>query len=598
MVEKVAHRGPDDSASQFLDGRVAQPVHPSGESADWTVGLGHRRLSILDLSPAGRQPMVYRDRYWIVTNGELYNYLELRSELTQLGHEFRSESDTEVVLASYAEWGADCFARFRGMWGMLIVDLEAGIAVLCRDRMGIKPLYLWRDRSKIAIGSEIKQFLELPGFPAKINESVAREFLFSGYENALESFFESVKPVPAGTYLTIDLSDLKVSEPVSYWDPSKITPTIFRIEEAAEALKSQLTESVSLHLRSDVPVGAALSGGMDSSSLTALINELRESKVPTHTFTITFPNDPIDERYYAEEVLREVNAIPTFIQLSPKRFEEEWERFVWYSDEPVYNLSTYAGFCVARATREAGVPVTVNGQGGDEILAGYWQSYFVYLRRLMTSKRFLTLSQHLGGALLPTGNAGLWGQMPGMYRRYKSKTKKVQASGRGERNTVDNFLTLDEQGQRLEQLRSLFLPRFLKWEDRNSMAFSVEGRYPFLDHKVIELALSFSSDILYSKGWTKYPLRRAMDGLLPRSVLWRKSKLGFVAPQRKWLRGPLRRRMEVMLAGDSVLWDYTCRDSLQEEFQQMLRGEASDSSMERIFRSFTFDSWARVFGAG
>ena len=340
-----------------------------------------------------------------------------------------------------------------------------------------------------------------------------------------------------------------------------------------------------------------MSGGLDSSTLTALINKLRNAEIPTHTFTITFPNDPIDERYFAEEVLRSVNAIPTFVELSPDRFEEEWDQFVWYFDEPVYSLSNYAGYCVARATREAGVPVTLNGQGGDEILAGYWQSYFVYLRGLLTSMRLVTLASHVGGALMPGGNAGLWAQIPGMYRRYRSKTKKRGDGATDQSGVVEGFLALDEQGQRLAQLRSLFLPRFLKWEDRVSMAFSVEGRYPFLDHNMIEMSLSISPDLLYSRGWTKYPMRRALEGQLPQSVLWRKSKLGFVAPQRKWLGGPLRRKVERLMSGDSVVWNYADRDLLLTECEQVLNGDASESSMERVFRSFTFDSWARVFGA-
>src|SRR5262245_907809 len=204
MVDAVEHRGPDDMGAVFLNGARTTPEGP------WRQGLGHRRLSIIDVSPSGHQPMMYRDRYWIVSNGEAYNYLELRAELERAGHRFRSTSDTEVILAAYAEWGTDCFARLRGMWGMLIVDLERRQAVLCRDRLGIKPLYLWRGPGLLAVASELKQFLALPGFRPVLELQAAAEYIATGYEKPNRSFLQEIEPVPAGTFRTISFADHNV----------------------------------------------------------------------------------------------------------------------------------------------------------------------------------------------------------------------------------------------------------------------------------------------------------------------------------------------------------------------------------------------------
>ena len=227
------------------------------KDAAWRVALGHRRLSIIDLSEAGRQPMVYRDRFWITYNGEVYNYLELRRELEQLGHAFRSHCDTEVILAAYAQWGVDCFERFRGMWGLVLVDLERRCAVLSRDRMGIKPLYILRRGGLFAVASEIKQYIDLPHGRLSPEPAAVRRYLATGYEDAATTFFAEVLPVPAGHSQRLNLDTLELGLPQPYWFPERVEQTITRPEEAAERFRQTLRDSVRLHMRSDVPVGCA-----------------------------------------------------------------------------------------------------------------------------------------------------------------------------------------------------------------------------------------------------------------------------------------------------------------------------------------------------
>jgi len=594
MVGLVAHRGPDDSSTAFFNG--VRPLRvPDSAEKEWTIGLGHRRLSILDLSELGRQPMCHQDRYWIVFNGEVYNYLELRNELSNKGYRFRSGTDTEVVLASFAEWREDCFSRFRGMWGMVIVDLESREMFLSRDRMGIKPLYLLSSSSTIAIASEIKQFTTLDGFKPRVDRLAAQEFLFSGYEDPERTFFADVKPVPAGCFQRLCLDTLFLSSPESFWEPEAIEAEVHCGIEAAEMMRETILESMALHRRSDVTVGSALSGGLDSSILTILLNRGKSEEQRTHTFTVTFPGESIDERRFSEMVVKMIEAEGHFVGLSAGRFLEEWDHFVWMHDEPVGSLSVYAGYSVARAMREAGVPVTLNGQGGDEVFSGYWQSYFVHLRNLARSFQWGQLLHHVGGAIMPGGNPLLLAQVPDMYRRLRSRMAGRDEEGNAASRRIENFLSLSPQLQRIYQIRTLFLPRLLKWDDRNSMSFSVEGRYPFLDHKVIELGLSFQPEVLYSRGWTKWPLRNAFRQCLPKGIVCRRSKFGFETPQLAWMVGPLKPSIEAWLGDESPVWEFVRREVLVEKFAALLDGRGSEESVNEIFRGFAFHSWARVF---
>jgi len=605
MRDEVAYRGPDDQGSTFLRQceSVWSEVRPA-ESA-WTVGLGHRRLSILDLSPAGHQPMVYRDKFWIVYNGEVYNFIELRGELERCGHVFRSSSDTEVILAAYAEWGPACFARFRGMWGLVILDCARNEIILCRDRLGIKPIYLWEGSGIIAIASEIKQFRHVPGFATRMDPAAAAEYLRTGYEDPSRSFFRDVQPVQAGSWQRIPLDTFKPSEAEEYWHPERVQVSVTNAGEAGQLFAAKARECVQIHLRSDVPVGCALSGGLDSSSIAVLVNALKDGQGdPLHTFTSTFPGETVDERNYADSVVAQIHAAPHFVTPSPLTLLEELDRVLWIHDEPIGGISMYAGYCVSRLTREAGVPVTLNGQGGDEIFSGYWQSYFLHLRELWRHGRFLTLASHFAGALAGTGNPTLIGQIPFVLRRYFARRKpwlQVRLSKRingHTSNLLDGILGLDEQARRVYEVRTMHLPRLLKWDDRNSMAFSVEGRYPFLDHELIELCLSFAPQTLYRLGWTKYPLRLGLRKELPAKILRRRSKFGFATPQDKWLCGALRPELESWLSRDRPVWDCVDRKDVRSLAEQTwrLNGKAEEPGLA-LFRVFVFDRWLQIFGA-
>jgi asparagine synthase (glutamine-hydrolysing) len=611
MRDAVEHRGPDDKGSTFF-GRngtsgwslIASP------NRGWQLGLAHRRLSILDVSASGHQPMVYREKFWTVYNGEIYNFVELREELRTQGHVFRSGSDTEVVLAAYAEWGTACFARFRGMWGLAIVDLVRGELVLSRDRLGIKPLYVWQTADVLAVTSEIKQLLHLPGFRARFNPEAAEEYLNTGYEDRSRTFFEGVQPHAAASWTRIPLNAPRQQITQEYWFPARVSVSIHDATEAGRLFAAKIDECVRLHMRSDVPVGCALSGGLDSSTIATLAANRTDGATSPgqrlQTFTITFPGYSKDEREYADLIAAKIAGVQHFTVPDPLRFLDDVNSFVWMHDEPVGSLQMYAGYCLARLCRAEGVPVLLNGQGGDEVLSGYWQCYLLHLLDLVRVGNVFTAASHFVGALSTGGNETLWRQLPIMLRRFRArKTPPFEANfgssvtRRPDRETFLGWiLSMNPRARRVHEVQSIFLPRLLKWEDRNSMAFSVEGRYPFLDHELIELCLSFAPHTLYHKGWTKYPLRLGLQELLPSQVAQRRSKFGLETPQDNWLRGALKPTIECWLKNIRPVWDYVDRDSVRRLAESAWRSqEEHEEAGQAIVRLFFFDKWLEVFGA-
>ena len=501
--------------------------------------------------------------------------------------------------------GRALFRALAGHVGDLIFDREKREIVVSRDRLGIKPLYLWKGNGLVALVSEIKQLRHLPGFVPRIDAGTAAEYLATGYEHSERSFFQGVQPLNPGCWLRLPLDTLTPGEAQPYWHPEKIQASVTDADEAGTLLADKLRECVRIHMRSDVPVGCALNGGLDSSAITVVANSLNNgSGQPLHTFTFTSPGDPIDEKEYADAVVAQVSAVSHFVTMDVDTFEADLDDFVKTHDEAGC-LSMYAAYCLARPVRNAGIKVTLNGQGGDEVMSGYWQSYFLHLRELWKGGRLLNLAGHLVGAAYGNGNPALLGQLPVMLRRYQARRKPPLAvrfrNGAEEvaadTNLLNHVLQLDGQRRRIYEMRTLFLPRLLRWDNRNFMAFSVESRYPFLDHELIELCLSFSPEILYQRGWTKLPLRLGLSGQLPQMVRDRRSKFGFETPRDRWLRGPLRPALQRWLASDRPLWDHVERSRVRELAERTWSGaEKGEELGQELFRMFVFDRWLGVCG--
>jgi asparagine synthase (glutamine-hydrolysing) len=605
MRDEVSYRGPDGFGSEFFAVDQITPVQFGPLETAWNAALAHRRLSIIDLSKAGLQPMQYRGRYWITYNGEVYNYIELRRELEKAGHRFRSATDTEVLLAAYAHWGSACFQRFRGMWGLVIYDSERREAVVCRDRLGIKPVYIWRGRGIIAVASEIKQFRHLPGLKFGFDSTAATEYLRTGYEDPARTLFRDIAPLPGGHWVRIDAHQRTMSASEAYWFPEQIQAAGASLGEASAGFAKKFQECVALHLRSDVPVGCALSGGLDSSSIAVTVNHLSGAvNTPLHTFTSTFPGDGLDEKEYANAVLARIRHEAHFDTPGPEMFLADLDRLIWVHDEPVSSTSIYASYCIARLARLAQVPVLLNGQGGDELFGAYWPSYFVYLRELLRKRKAGAVLGQFVGALWPGGNSEMVRQLPIIWRRYRARSKphvSIRLNGNGPKSAsrpelVGTILSLEERARRVYEIRTMFLPRLLKWDDRNSMAFSIEGRYPFLDHELIELVLSFRGDLLYRNGWTKLPLRQGLRNLLPPKVFFRRTKFGFETPQSKWMKGYMRPALQLWLRSDRPLWRLLEREPVRRLAATLWdMRDRSDEAGQQLFRLFVFDRWLDIF---
>lgn len=610
FTQVIAHRGPDDSGYYFDD--------------DCGLGLGHRRLSIIDLSSAGHQPMASGDqKYWLVYNGEIYNYLELTAELVDLGYQFRSHSDTEMILAAYQAWGYACLDRFNGMFAFLLWDSSKQLLWAARDRFGVKPLYIWEQSPNfIAFASEIKQFTKLPNWKAQANPQRCYDFLAYGMlDHTSETMFKDVWQLRGGQYLTLnsDRQDADFGKlTVKQWYSLPSHQQDLSMPEAKQQLQNLLKDSVKLRLRADVTVGSCLSGGLDSTSIVCLSDQLRQesaNNIPFQTFSSCFDDLRYDERQYIKDVIAQTQVHPNFIFPNASELFEELDHLTWQQDEPFGSTSIFAQWCVFRQAGQSGVKVMLDGQGADELLAGYTKFYaalFANLFRkwhwcklvneLITCRRYqnATEIQRMIEPLLP-----IWVRQP--LRRllgYASETavpswlngSYLQALGVAPQVSAKFALTTPTSIHQLShlQLTSTSVPMLLHWEDRNSMAHSVESRVPFLDYRLVEFAYSLDDTTKIRQGQTKAVLREAMRNIIPESIRTRQDKMGFVTPESQWIKHGLSDRFEIELQkAIASLGQWVQPDVLQKIFQATLDGNSGMQGV--IWRVISFSRWLKVF---
>lgn len=597
MVDSVSHRGPDGRGEAYFGGAGLAPTENDG----FELALGHRRLSILDLSEAGAQPMSSADGDLVISyNGEVYNYIELREELRRLGHFFKSNCDTEVILAAYREWGAACVERFNGMWAFAILERSRRRLFVSRDRIGIKPLYCRVDGGFLAIASEIKQFLRLPGIEAKPNDAVCLSYLATGYERPPETFFAGIAAFPPGHRAMIDIDNPAVN-PEKFWFPENVEPILGDPAELAERIGAAVAAAVRLRLRSDVPVGGCLSGGLDSSAIFMLMKEAEPDAVFA-AFSSCFDDAAIDERPFMRAVVEATNSEHYQVFPDAEGLAADFDSFLRQHDEPVGSVSMYAQYRVMRRARGQSVPVLLDGQGGDELFSGYWPAYLLMLNRMRRDGRYGALLGQLLGACLPGGNPGLLGAAFTHFFDYRRRAARVLPFDiKSELKTElpewhAKAQELSPREYRLAEITKVHLPRLLKWEDRNSMAYSIESRVPFLDVNLIELVLSIQPEMNMSKGWNKALFRRAMSGKLPDKIRLRRDKMGFETPQQAWMRrGAFRRMLDDWAASGDFAIDRYVNDT-PASIAAALNSEEYDSTA--MFRLFCLDKWLRdVVGA-
>ncbi|MCO6390166.1 asparagine synthase (glutamine-hydrolyzing) [Aliihoeflea aestuarii] len=546
-IDVVAHRGPD--------GRGWGVV----ESAAGPVALGHRRLAIFDLSEAGLQPMADASgRYTIVFNGEIYNFIELRAELTAAGDRFATQTDTEVLLAMYRRFGASMLPRLRGMFAFVIWDRKRQELFAARDPFGIKPLYMVETSKGVALASEIKQLLGLESTTPRLNTARAMDFLGSGIlDHTEETLFEGITQLRGGEWLAVsteagrpqctrgrfhDLNQVAASPGLSF-------------DEAADEFAARLSESVRLHLRSDIRVGSCLSGGLDSSSIVGLASEPGSIE----TISAVYDGEAVDESRYIDAVVARTGAISHKVSPSSDDVAEKFDRITWHQDEPFGSTSIVAQYAVFAEARRAGLTVMLDGQGADEPLGGYADAWPHHHARLMRNGRIGELHASLrarsgqGASPLRAAAGAMSLLLPDWLPLPRRGAKTFSwlnpgAAGHGGRRALDQMaadrLGLMKPNDLSAHCRLLTyatnLPMLLHWEDRNSMAHSIEARVPFLDMPLAQFALGLPHEHRIGAGEQKRVLRRAMRDLVPQSVLDRRDKIGFATPEAGWLRGPLR----------------------------------------------------------
>ena len=541
-------------------------------------------------------------RVQLTYNGEVYNFRELRAELEPLGHTFHTSCDTEVVLHAYLEWGTDCFARFNGMWALAILDLRDGDGdvgraprlVLARDHYGIKPLYYARSGSgRVLFASEAKAVLADPELETAPDRQWLYDYLLHGlHDHQPQTAFAGIRALAAATWAVVDADGVHEQ---TYW-----TPTLSNDAPADPAeFRARFERAVERRLVADVPAGTCLSGGIDSSSIVGMASRLLSEHVPDavslgerlKTFSIVYDGDPIDEREYMDAVLAEVDAEPAFAEPTSERFVDELDRLVWHQDEPIVSTGPYAQWCVMRLAQPK-VTVLLNGQGGDELLAGYVPYQYVYLRELLRRRRL--------GAFAREAWESRDVLKPLVKRRLADRRRALPIKPLLRPALYDGLeppkfqRSQDDLKRRLvADLQTFSLPSLLRYEDRNSMAFSMESRLPFLDQELVDWVLQLPPSAIVDRGWSRAILRDGLRGVLTEKVRTRRWKVGFTTPETRWLRARRATVQGLFRSPEFCARPYWDAAGLAAAFDRFCAGEVEPSQI--FWRAINTEIWLRVF---
>ncbi|WP_373358244.1 asparagine synthase (glutamine-hydrolyzing) [Acinetobacter lactucae] len=549
-LELIKHRGPD--AHKYL-------VY---ENLNKYISFGHARLSIIDLSEAATQPFESKcGQYSIIFNGEIYNYEEVREELRQLGFYFYTDSDTEVLLAAWQQWGLKALNKFIGMFAFAVLSKLENKVTLVRDAFGVKPLFYSTDSGELFFGSDIRSVIALIGKQAQPNLQKAYDYLVHGdYDSSEQSFIDGVKHLLPGHWFEYDLATGEVTKPSAWWKPDLRHTSSISFKDAAQKTRELFLESIKYHLRSDVPLGAALSGGVDSSAVVCAMRAL-DSNAEIHTFSYIADDEKLSEEKWVDGITDYIDATAHKVYSSGKEMQADLDHMLLMQGEPFGGTSIYAQYRVFKLAKENGITVTLDGQGADELLAGYSGYPGYRLLSLVESGKFFAAHRF----------AKKWANWPGrsyslawkyfarivlpdawyasvrkrMGRDFYPKWLNVEFLEKNKIHFSEKRLK-QEKGNKSKRVREALanalqgrgLPSLLRHGDRNSMAFSVESRVPFLSLPLADFLLSLPEEYLISnEGETKHVFREAMRGIVPDSHLDRKDKIGFATPESEWLLG-------------------------------------------------------------
>ncbi|MEQ1797590.1 MAG: asparagine synthase (glutamine-hydrolyzing) [Lacibacter sp.] len=543
MTDAIAHRGPDGEGFWINENK--------------TVGFGHRRLAIIDLSDAAAQPFHYLNRYSITYNGEIYNYIELKEDLLKKGYQFRTQSDTEVILAAYDCWKEECLQQFDGMFAFAIWDEHEQSLFTARDRFGEKPFYYFFDGEQFVFASEMKA-LWAAGIKKEIDHTMLLNYIGLGWvKNPVDlsqTFYKNIVCLAQSHYLKLSLKDGK-NEITQYWDLDKETVSNLSEAEAIEQFQSLFSTSIKRRLRSDVEVGTSLSGGLDSSSIAATISQLTTYNVQLKTFTASFPGFEKDETAYAKQVADQFQLQQFTITPTAETLLNDIQKLIYHQEEPFQSSSIYAQYKVYELAKQHGVKVILDGQGADEILAGYYKYIHWFLQEKGRSRESGVVSRELN-AFAQHQIPFEWGWKNKFAARFPEITavqleskafKEIKFSAGIDaayfKEHINKQTIFKPIVRKLNDLlyyntMQFGLEELLRYADRNSMAHGREVRLPFLNHELVQFIFSLPSHYKIHNGFTKYILRESMKQVLPSSIVYRTDKVGYEPPQQQWMQTP------------------------------------------------------------
>ncbi len=576
MNSSQAHRGPDDV----------------GEYYGTHVALGHRRLSILDLTKAGHQPLCYMDRFWISYNGEIYNYIEIKKYLEEKGYTFKTSTDTEVICAAYDFWGTECFKRFNGFWALAIYDVKEGRLCLSRDRYGVKPLYYYMEENgRFVFASEMKAILCDSRIERKVNREVIADYLVYGLTDHTEkTFFQNIYVFPAATYTVLDKKGVLKFH--SYYK-LKINYNLedSEIKEKARKFRNLFKKSVELRLRSDVEIGACLSGGLDSSAIVCMMNRLykENGNKEFKTFSACFEGFRLDESEYINEVLKCANLHGNH-KVSPtaKEFWADLDHLIFLQDQPFLSAGAYLGYYLMKAVNANGIKVMLDGQGADEILCGYRKSRIYLIKQLLKNRKIVSalkegifsIGQFATSDDLYSDIRKIYGLFFGKNGNSSLYIKEPYAKPSYDYSNGD-FIRND--------ISKISLPGILRIVDRNSMAFSIEDRLPFLDYNLVDFSISLPLQSKIKNGWSKYIMRCALE--LPEKIKYRKTKIGFVPPEVRWLE-ELHVQLYKVFSNENFRADeFIDRDRILQNWDKIV----CNPDQIPLFRFICLEKWMQVY---
>jgi asparagine synthase (glutamine-hydrolysing) len=615
MADAIKHRGPDgegfllatsekvtpyfNTLKQAYHRKDLQyipqlPIHQANSNT--FLAFAHRRLSILDLSESGHQPMCdNNEKLWISFNGEIYNYIELRSELKNLGHHFYSESDTEVILAAYQEWSFACVERFNGMWAFCIYDKEKQLCFASRDRLGVKPFYYCHQSDFFSFASEQKAFAKAGLIKTEINQTALHNYLINGtLENNASNFFEGVTELWPGTNLVYDIQQQDVSTHVYYHLKKQLNLKNNGLteQELIEKISNTFTNSIKLRLRSDVEVGTCLSGGIDSSAIAVTIAELTQK--PFYCFTSIFKEQPFNEEYFADSVAKKINAKQVKVEPTLNGFLEEVDMLVYSQDVPIWDTSTYAQYKVMELAKQNNIKVVLDGQGADELFGGYHHHFVTLWNSLLLKGYFVQGITEIVGARKTLPHPFIFYLKEILKQQYTFHKKHVDLLFKDEfvqqEEMVNPYTYFNDLNDHLiNDIYETRLKSFLKCEDRCGMWHGVESRTPFSDDvELINLLFSFNGNKKIKHGVSKHLLREAIKQKIPKEIYTRYDKKGFETPMQAWMQ-----KMRPMLLDEikNSKFDFV-------NYSQLEKTQASNVFHNKLlFKLFVLGRWNKVFGS-